>query len=176
VSRLEVLLSVIDRSDDTPTSENPFVHLDALYHEILSSIPSNLLPTAKRLLGFVSGQGYISDYLTTRMPGTLRGMSILFGITPHVIYTCVLKCHSALRVPDWEVAHKEKLAIFHASFADYLKDPTRSGEFYVGNDYDIDDVVGSRFLAIWNECSGNDIDTGMCGVLLFISDIDVVST
>jgi hypothetical protein len=77
-------------------------------------------------------------------------------------------------VPDWKVAHKEKLTIFHASFADFLKDRGRSGEFYVGNDKDIDDVVGSRLLAIWNECSGNDIDTGMYGVLVFIPDIDIV--
>ncbi|EKM77156.1 hypothetical protein AGABI1DRAFT_43853, partial [Agaricus bisporus var. burnettii JB137-S8] len=40
VSRLEVLISVIDRSNAIPTKENPFVHLDALYKEILSSIPS----------------------------------------------------------------------------------------------------------------------------------------
>jgi hypothetical protein len=79
-------------------------------------------------------------------------------------------------VPDWKVAHKEPLRILHASFADYLKDPARSGEFYVGNDKDVDDVVGSRLLTICNECSGNDIDTGMYAVLVFIPDIDVVST
>ncbi|KAF7761253.1 hypothetical protein Agabi119p4_10662 [Agaricus bisporus var. burnettii] len=50
IARLEVLISVIERSNAVPTAENPFVHLDALYHEILSSIPSTMWPTAKRLL------------------------------------------------------------------------------------------------------------------------------
>ncbi|XP_006457021.1 hypothetical protein AGABI2DRAFT_79184, partial [Agaricus bisporus var. bisporus H97] len=39
VSRLKVLLSIIDRSHAVPIKEKPFVHLDALYQEILSSIP-----------------------------------------------------------------------------------------------------------------------------------------
>jgi hypothetical protein len=79
-------------------------------------------------------------------------------------------------VPDRKVAHKEPLAILHASFADYLRDPSRSGEFYIGADKDVDEGVGLRILAIWKECSGDDIGAGMYGVLVFISDTDVVST
>jgi hypothetical protein len=164
VSRFEVLLSIIDSANGTPTEENPFVHLDALYHEILSSIPSNLWPTAKHLLGIVSGRGLVSLNLIAGQLGTLQGMSILFGITPHVIYTCVIKCHSTLRLPDWKVAHKEPLHILHALFADYLKDPGRSEEFYVGIDKDIDSVVACKLLAAWNECSGTNIDTGMYSI------------
>jgi hypothetical protein len=97
VSRLEVLLSVIDRSTDIPTKENPFVHLDALYHEILSSIPSNLWQTTKRLLGFVSCWGVLSRILHAGRWGSLKGMSILLDLTPHVIYTCYL--YMRIQVP-----------------------------------------------------------------------------
>jgi hypothetical protein len=168
-SRFKVLLSVIDRSDGTSTKEDPFIHLDALYHEILSSTSqSNLWPTAKQLLGFVSCQGVMSNILRGCRWGSLRGMSILLDLTPHVIYTCVLKYHSTLRVPDLKGAHKEPLRILHASFADYLKNPARSGKFYAGNDRDLNEDMGSRLLAIWNECSGDDIGTSMYDVLAFI--------
>ncbi|EKM77130.1 hypothetical protein AGABI1DRAFT_77542, partial [Agaricus bisporus var. burnettii JB137-S8] len=51
VARFKVLLSVIDCSNAVPSEENPFLHLDALYHQILSSIPSTMWPTTKQLLG-----------------------------------------------------------------------------------------------------------------------------
>jgi hypothetical protein len=174
VSRLKVLLSIINRSNALPTKENPFVHLDALYHQILSSIPLNLWLTARRLLGFVNRQGHIFNWFRANELGTLRGMSILFGLSPHVIYTCVIKCHSTLRVPDWKVAHKETLGFLHGSFADYLKDCNRSGEFYLGSDEDVDDDVGSSLLEVWNQCSEDDMDTGMYGVLVFVVNINVI--
>jgi hypothetical protein len=163
VSRLELLLSIIDHSEGTSTKENPFVHLDALYHEIVSSIPSNLRPTAKRVLGFVSSGHYSLVLRNTGRGVSLRGMSILLGLTRHVIYTCVIKCHSTLGVPDWKVAHKEPLTILHASFIDYLRDTDRSGEFYVGSDEDVDIDFASRLFTIWDECSVGSIDTGMMG-------------
>jgi hypothetical protein len=174
VSRLKVLLSIINRSNALPTKENPFVHLDALYHQILSSIPPNLWLTTKRLLGFVNRQGRIFNWFRADELGTLRGMSILFGLGPHVIYTCVIRCHSTLRVPDWKVAHKEALGFLHGSFSDYLKDSNRSREFYLGSDEDVDDDVGLSLLEIWNQCSEDDIDTGMYGVLVFVANINVI--
>jgi hypothetical protein len=176
LSRLEFLISVIDRSNVAPTQENPFVHLDALYREILSSIPSNLWPTAKRLLSFASGQGSFPGARPVDLLGTLRGMSILFGLSPHVIYTCVIKCHSTLRVPEWKAAHKEKLTIFHASFADFLKDSGRSGEFYVGSDEDADHDIVLSLLEVWNKCSGDDIGTSTRGILVFIANVDPLLT
>ncbi|EKM77158.1 hypothetical protein AGABI1DRAFT_130575 [Agaricus bisporus var. burnettii JB137-S8] len=145
VSRLEVLLSVIDRSNATPTEENPFVHLDALYTEILSSIPSTLWETTKRLLGFAlyGGQIKIGIFGHELQPNllTLRGVSILFGVTQNVVYASLDKCRSTLKIPGWKVAHKNQLTFFHASFADYLKNSTRSGSFYVG--YAEEDVIMS---------------------------------
>jgi hypothetical protein len=76
-------------------------------------------------------------------------------------------------VPDWKVAHKEKLTILHASFADYLRDPSRSGQFYLGSDEGVDDDVGSCLLTLWNKCSEGDVGTGMRGVSVFITNADV---
>jgi hypothetical protein len=79
-------------------------------------------------------------------------------------------------VPDWKVAHKQPLTILHASFIDYLRDPGRSGKFYIGSDEDVDIDFASRLFTIWDECSVGGIGTGMHGVLLFIANIHVVST
>jgi hypothetical protein len=157
-SRFDVLLSVIDRSNAVPTTENPFVHLDALYREIISSIPSKLWPSAKRLLSYTIHANQISFRHTLAHPlsdslQTLRGMAILFGLPLHVIYTCLLKCHSALRVPDEKVAHKKSLTFLHASFADYLKDSTRSRHFHAGHKHCVEDDVALRLLDMWNELS-----------------------
>ncbi|EKM76077.1 hypothetical protein AGABI1DRAFT_109006 [Agaricus bisporus var. burnettii JB137-S8] len=157
VSQFDIVLLVIDRSGAIPTKENPFVQLDALYHEIMSSISPKLWPTTKRLLGLLIYIGNPSSYAPVQL-GTPRGISILFGLTRHVIYACLLKCHSTVRVPGWKVAHKEKLTILHASFADYLKDSSRSGEFHVGDKHAKEDMLCS-LLGVWNMCSGDNINT-----------------
>ncbi|EKM77945.1 hypothetical protein AGABI1DRAFT_129734 [Agaricus bisporus var. burnettii JB137-S8] len=158
VSRLEVLLSVIDRFNAAPTEENPFVHLDALYSEILSSIPfTGLWPTTKLFLRVTINGEYIAGgvYFVegVRYPFTLRGMSILFGITQNVIYASLDKCRSTLEIPEWKVAHKAVVAFHHASFSDFLGDPRRSGNFYIGTHSDTSSAIQMRVLEVWNKCS-----------------------
>jgi hypothetical protein len=169
--RFEILISVISRSTDVPTSDNPFVHLDAVYHEILSSIPPTHWGAAKLLLGFTV---YEIDYLRLQRFRTLRGMSILFSLSRNTVYASLTKCRSALKIPDWKVAHKENLTFLHASFADYLKDSRRSADYYVGDISDIERVVASNLVELWKQCSGDDIAPGTCGVLVLILNVDVI--
>ncbi|KAF7761228.1 hypothetical protein Agabi119p4_10637 [Agaricus bisporus var. burnettii] len=160
VARFKVLLSVIDCSNAVPSEENPFLHLDALYHQILSSIPSTMWPTTKQLLGVAIYGGPMFPYnikYSRRDFLTLRGMSILFGITRSTVYACLDKSRSTLKISDWKVAHKKPLTFLHASFSDYLKDSKRSGDFYVGSEEDIKEEVWFRLFEIWNKCCGDDI-------------------
>jgi hypothetical protein len=168
-SRLEILLSVIDRSTAVPTKDNPFVQLDALYHEILSSIPSALWPAAKQLLSFtIHGQSVpIVPVYTLPNFHTLRGMSVLFGLSRYTIYACLIKCRSTLKIPNWNVAHKQKLTFFHASFVDYLTDRSRSGDFSVAYLYEVVGWVTFGLLEVWNKCSGDGIAVGMSDFLGF---------
>ncbi|KAF7761324.1 hypothetical protein Agabi119p4_10733 [Agaricus bisporus var. burnettii] len=163
MARLEALLSVIDRSNAFPTQENPFVHLDALYHEILSSIPTTVWPTTKQLLGVAIYGGEITLGPIRNDLGanflTLRGTSILFGITRNTVYASLDKSRSTLKIPDWKVAHKKPLTFLHASFSDYLKDSKRSRDFNVGSEEDVETEVILRLLEIWNRCCGDDIAT-----------------
>ncbi|XP_006457014.1 hypothetical protein AGABI2DRAFT_146675 [Agaricus bisporus var. bisporus H97] len=164
VSRLEVLLAVIDRSRAVLAKENPFVHLDALYHEILSLIPSTFWPTAKRLLALpiYTHRTRMSAKTYSHIPQTfqtLRGMSILFDVPRNVIYASLNKCRSTLKILDWKAAHKGQLTFLHASFADYLKDSSRSGNFYVGSVGDVEEDVALSSLGVWIKCTGDDIAT-----------------
>jgi hypothetical protein len=173
VSRLGVLLSVIDRSNAVPTQENPFVHLDALYHEIISSIQSAQWPTAKQLLCLTIHDDWFPSYrlLSPRNFRSLRGMSILLNLSRHATYACLTKFRSTLKIPDWKTAHKERLMILHASFADYLKDRSRSGNFHVGNP---GEGLELKLLEIWNKCSGDDIAAGMYDLFIFVTSADVI--
>jgi hypothetical protein len=63
---------------------------------------------------------------------------------------------------------------FHASFADYLKDPSRSGDFHVGNPEAIEEGMELKLLEIWNESSGDDIATGMYSLFVLIINADVI--
>jgi hypothetical protein len=175
VTRFEVLLSVIDRSSAVPTNDNPFVHLDALYHEILSAIPLTLWPAAKRLLGFtihdLSIYRYEDRFHTFQ---TLRGMSLLLDLSRHTVYACLIKCRSTLRIPDWKTAHKEKLTILHASFSDYLQDPDRSGKFHIGDQNSVEEGVQLKLLGIWTKCSGHDIPTGMLHLFVLVTNTKVI--
>jgi hypothetical protein len=178
VSRFKVLVSIIDRSNATPTKENPFVHLDTLYHEILSSIPSDHWSTIKQLflctINWTSVAFKTHRYDLERLR-TLRGMSILFGIRRHDIYTCLIKCQSVLKLPEWKVAHKSNFVLLHASFADYLSDSARSGRFYVGNKEDALEDMSMNVLATLKKCSRDVNGTGAYGIPAFVAYVDIVS-
>ncbi|XP_006456995.1 hypothetical protein AGABI2DRAFT_122869 [Agaricus bisporus var. bisporus H97] len=159
-ARFKVLLSVIDCSNAIPSEENPFLHLDALYHQILSSIPSTMWPTTKQLLGVAIYGGHLLPFNLKNYRQnflTIRGMSILFGMTQSTIYASLDKSRSTLKISDWKVAHKKPLTFLHASFSDYLKDSKRSRDFYVGSEEDVKEEVYLRLLEIWNKCCGDDI-------------------
>jgi hypothetical protein len=172
VLRLGVLLSVIDRSNAVPTKENPFVHLDALYHEVVSSIPLALWPAAKQLLSLKTHDDRF-DFVLGNFK-TLRGMSILLNLSRHTIYACLAKLRSTLKIPDWKAAHKEGLMFLHASFADFLKDQSRSENFHIGNRKDVEEGAELNLLEIWNKCSGDGIATGMYDLSVIVTNADII--
>jgi hypothetical protein len=101
-------------------------------------------------------------------------MSILFNLSRNTVYASLTKCRSALKIPDWKVAHKKNLTFLHASFSDYLKDSRRSGHFYVGDSDDIEGVVASKLVELWKKCSGDDIAPGVYSILIYILNGDVI--
>jgi hypothetical protein len=155
VSRLDLVLSVIDRSKGVPSAEQPFRNLDNLYNEILSRIPSALLPITKLLLRLALS--FRNDNFlgldSQSKSRTLRGMALILQLDPDRVHPALIKCISTLKIPPREEAHKMPLTFLHASFADYLMDAERSGKFYIDVDGIEDDVL-LGYLDLWYKYSG----------------------
>jgi hypothetical protein len=168
VSRLDIVLSAIDRSKGVSIAERPFRNLDNLYTEILSRISPELLPTTKLLLGLALSFRSSSRFLrlgARSKSRTLRGMSVILQLKAHQIYSALVKCISTLKIPPWEEADKEPLTFLHASFPDYLTDAERSGEFYI-DVRGMEDEVVLGYLALWYEYSGE--NAGMLEYIIII--------
>jgi hypothetical protein len=155
ISRLDIVLSVIDRSKGVSSAEQPFRNLDNLYTEILSRISPELLPTTKLLLRLALS--FRSDKFLGLRAGsrsrTLRGMSVILKLEPHHVSAALIKCISTLKIPPWEEADEEPLTFLHASFPDYLTDAERSGEFYI-DVLGMEDQVLLGYCALWHKHSG----------------------
>lgn len=142
--RLDLVLSAIDHLKVTLGEDQPFTNLDVLYTQILKSVPSTLWPMAKRILGFALCSR--SEELETEDSFTLHSrcimaMSQILNIEQSDIYGALHKLYSVLDIPPPKRIYTESITFFHASFADYLTDPTRSKQFYISLDETIEDVI-----------------------------------
>ncbi|KAJ7798480.1 hypothetical protein B0H13DRAFT_1673974 [Mycena leptocephala] len=113
VERLDVVLGI-----KTSMSGSPFDTLDDLYHEILSGVPLDFRPKLIEILVVISADIHLSvpdiEQLVELETGDVR--LILRGL------------HSVICVPADDV---HMLTTHHASFLDFLHDPSRSGTFYI---------------------------------------------
>ncbi|KAJ7692334.1 hypothetical protein B0H16DRAFT_1653629 [Mycena metata] len=102
-------------------SESPFVTLDQLYIQILSTVPVQYHPTLCDILCVI-----------THGPGFwfLEDIDVLLGRRLGTAELIIRPLHSVLKLPDPDV---RPLEVHHASFRDFLKDETRSSSFYVGS-------------------------------------------
>jgi hypothetical protein len=97
----------------------PFAALDQLYTQILSEVPAR--PQLLKILAVIAAKLDLSainiEQLLELEPGDVR-------LTLHGL-------HSVIKLP--EDGH-HRISTHHASFCDFLQDPTRAGIFYVGGD------------------------------------------
>lgn len=144
ISRLDLILSVIDHLDIKATDDHPFALLDGLYTHILTSIPSALRRTTIRILGFIlcSKSSPTFDGLSyTLKSHNLMAMSVILSLGPPVVYSSLHKLHSVLKIPDLQDAYENQVSFFHASFGDYLTDPTRSKDLFFDRGECVDDMT-----------------------------------
>lgn len=127
VSQLERIIASLDQKDalglkiGNGTSPNTFTALDALYKEILSDIHESVWPTTKRLLAAsLNGDRYSVMFVCN-----------LLGLKQNEAYGTLGKLHSVVNIPRLDESHVSHLYFHHASFSDYLQDPTRSGKFCI---------------------------------------------
>ncbi|KAF5347763.1 hypothetical protein D9756_010335 [Leucocoprinus leucothites] len=104
-----------------PEDTNPLHTLDLLYTQILSGIPTHIIRTTRLIIGFFILYG--NKDLTALV------LANILGLDQASFYRALRRLHSVIRVPPASEAHEKSIQIYHASFSDYLKDPTRSGKF-----------------------------------------------
>ncbi|KAJ7290493.1 hypothetical protein C8J57DRAFT_1114493 [Mycena rebaudengoi] len=102
-------------------SESPFGALDQLYMQVLSTAParSRLLPILRAMAFF-------------RFKICPSGIEELLELNPGDVHLALRGFHSVLVIHKPEDNPWEHISVHHASFEDFLNDPKRAGEFYVG--------------------------------------------
>ncbi|KAJ7678025.1 hypothetical protein DFH06DRAFT_1465829 [Mycena polygramma] len=112
--RLNMIIGV-----QTVESEAPFAALDELYIQILSAVPVSRHPQLLEILAVIAAKFNLSglhiEQLLEFQPGDAR------LILRHL--------HSVLDIPR---DAGKRISVHHASFLDFLDDPTRSGVFHIG--------------------------------------------
>jgi hypothetical protein len=109
--RLQIIMGISE-----PGSESPFSALDQMYIQILVNGPQIIRPRLLRILTVIAAK------LDLSVPHIER----LLELEPGDVQLMLRGLHSLIKVDGDDVI------VYHASFLDFLNDPTRSGMFYVG--------------------------------------------
>ncbi|KAJ7858165.1 hypothetical protein B0H13DRAFT_1640672 [Mycena leptocephala] len=117
VDRLDIILGIKNSS-----SGSPFDSLDQLYQQILSGVPMDFQPQLLRILTFIAAPLRLSVCKLER----------LLELDVGDVRLILRDLHSLIKIPPPEEDKREGLCVHHASFQDFLENPTRSGPFSVG--------------------------------------------
>ena len=112
-------------------AEMPFAELDGLYSNVLSRCPKSQLPLLKRVLGFL------------QVFTNIQNIEVFLGLRPGQINLMLRGLRSIIIVNG-----NYRLQSFHASFLDFLFDPTRAQDYHV----DIEQWRANNFhrvFSIW---------------------------
>ncbi|EKM77530.1 hypothetical protein AGABI1DRAFT_101598 [Agaricus bisporus var. burnettii JB137-S8] len=121
VRRLENFLAFVENAKFTAT-DSPLQSCDLLYSQILSDIPTDVLPTTKRIINaFIQSPGYLS----------VQALCNFLSLAKHEFYHALTGLHSLFDIPPPEEAAQASLKMYHASFTDYIVNSSRSGRFCV---------------------------------------------
>uniref|UniRef100_A0A0W0F850 NACHT domain-containing protein n=1 Tax=Moniliophthora roreri TaxID=221103 RepID=A0A0W0F850_MONRR len=116
-------LKLVLEPNSGPQSSSPFADLDKLYLQILVSQPEH-----SKLQKIIHGQmaSFLYSYGGVITPQRIE--ALLFLDEGDVI-SALSGMHSIFQIGG----HDDEIRVLHASFKDFLQDPTRSGNFYLGD-------------------------------------------
>ncbi|KAF9452874.1 hypothetical protein P691DRAFT_150724 [Macrolepiota fuliginosa MF-IS2] len=121
-TRLDAFLKII-KTSQVVGMRNPMEYLDMLYGRILADVPKDVLPITMKLLGF--------GILFRTFFANVQALANLMELNQSSVYGALRKLHSVLKIPPPEHAGRAFLEFYHASFADYLQNPARSGKYCI---------------------------------------------
>ncbi|KAJ7245800.1 hypothetical protein C8J57DRAFT_1190786 [Mycena rebaudengoi] len=110
----------LEAIQDTSHLESSLSALDQLYMQILSTVPAR-----HRLLSILRALDFFEFQLRA------SGIEQVLQLKSGDVRLTLRNLHSVLCIPEPE-HFWQSISMYHASFRDFLNDPTRSGEFYVG--------------------------------------------
>ncbi|KAJ7678016.1 hypothetical protein DFH06DRAFT_975427 [Mycena polygramma] len=111
--RLDMIMGI-----QTTESETPFAALDELYIQILSAVPASKHHQLLEILAVIAAKFNLSGLHTEQ----------LLELQPGDARLILRHLHSVLDIPQ---NTGERITVHHASFLDFLDDPTRSGQFCI---------------------------------------------
>lgn len=124
--RLEICLKFLNGSCAFAKEVHPLHALDLFYCEIMSKIPSDVLPTTKRILGVDLLFGSDSE------PFGAVAQANLLHLSQAEYYSALKHLASVLSVPPASDApFLFRIHFDHATFGDFLRDPNRSGKYAI---------------------------------------------
>ncbi len=125
VSHLKRILDIIEKSRNQPVNvqQSPFYMLDLLFTQVMSQVSSQLFTSCQHLLGFYLLEAALAF---DRKPVPLLIASNSLELDQKTTYAALQELHSVLTCPPPEEAEYQPIRFLHASFSDFLSDPSRS--------------------------------------------------
>ncbi|KAF9450249.1 hypothetical protein P691DRAFT_726359 [Macrolepiota fuliginosa MF-IS2] len=128
ITQLRCVISIISRVPLSQLQRHPLAVLDAIYGEILSRIPRDLLKVAKDLITslilFDRKSAKTSDI-------NLSCICNFLIIERDDAITSLRHLHSVLSFPKTKDIGRARPRFYHKSFRDFLEDPSRSNEYSI---------------------------------------------
>lgn len=138
-----VLSSIIAPPPDSGHPVKPLEPLHDMYAQVLRTIPPELYPTAKRILGFFVLPSGFGNWPRDDTP--FWSLCNILNISKHDAYSCLSKLRSLLAIPTPGEAIWTPLRPFHSSFSYYLANPKASKELWIDPNEVIADLWQCHF-------------------------------
>jgi hypothetical protein len=136
IQHLKYALRAISKASLSDVVKNPLIFLDAMYMEIVSKVPLELLEPATKIIGTIvlcDQKGIRKNY------ATLPTICNILNIPKDVALTALRHLHSVLFFP--KVIVSTRPSFYHASFHDFLKDESRSHKYSINETKIGDDLA-----------------------------------
>ncbi|KAJ3568299.1 hypothetical protein NP233_g5801 [Leucocoprinus birnbaumii] len=124
IAQLEYVLAALANLQVSRSARKPLSVLDAIYTAILSRVPSDVLNDTKQVLSIL-----LRAHRNTSV--TFREIYEHLEITQEDAIMALDHLHSVIFFSGANVIETSRPLFYHASFRDFLKDPTRSGDYAV---------------------------------------------
>ncbi|KAK7000280.1 hypothetical protein R3P38DRAFT_1843715 [Favolaschia claudopus] len=119
-----VFVTRLQPQEQNPYRMSPFFALDELYLQILGMVPYR--PQLSRVLSVIAAE------FTGRLSVAQIGQ--LLGLKPTDIFLTIRRLHPLIKIDDRhgliKAAADQHISVYHASFLDFLRDPSRSRNFH----------------------------------------------